>query len=284
MPDRLLGRPGNWTIVECESCRLTQTRPRPSRKSIGRFYPVRYQATLAARDTSTRSKAHVALTRLRDAPFRLRYGEQRAQRPTPERRKLLEIGCAAGSNLAAYAAAGWQVRAIERSKELAQIAAERAGIARDRVLAVPAEEAEFDDDEFDLIVMFHVIEHLHDPLAVLRSARRWLRHGGQIEIGCPNYASLERRLFGRYWIGLDLPRHLYHYTPRTLTATLQRASFEVTSILPEHEHVSTPLSISAALDGIRGKQRPVTNSRFRQLAVLPYTVASRAWAPSLACS
>ena len=74
----------------------------------------------------------------------------------------------------------------------------------------------FPDASFDLIVMYHVIEHLHDPLAVLRSARRWIRDGGALEVGCPNYGSLEptnlRLVLDR--AGCP-PRHLSHFTPST---------------------------------------------------------------------
>jgi SAM-dependent methyltransferase len=274
--DRLLGLPGDWAIAECEECGLVQTRPRPDRASIRHFYPDDYELALGAPRARKRAKPLAALADLRDAPFRGRYGRQHVRKPSDDRRELLEIGPAGGANLARYVAVGWNVTAVEPSPGLAAIAARRAGIPSDRVVSVPAEEAEFDENRFDLIVMFHVIEHLHDPVGVLGGARRWLSEGGTLEIGCPNYASLERRLFGRFWIGLDVPRHLYHFTPATLSAMLEKVGFEVTSIAPELEYCSTSLSSSAALDALRGLRRPVRASRGLRLAVTPFTAASRA--------
>lgn len=274
LSDLLLGRRGEWTVAECERCGMVQTRPRPDPDSISRFYPPEYGRALSA----ALPRGHgtlAALAAVRDAPFHLRYGRQRAHSPAHGRDSLLEIGCAAGVNLVSYVDAGWDARAIEPGAELAAVAAERAGIPPDHVQNSSAEDAVFADASFDLIVMYHVIEHLHDPLAVLRSARKWIREGGTLEIGCPNYGSLERRIFGSYWIGLDVPRHLSQFTPSTLTRMLKEAGFKVTAIVPEREYLTTSLSASAALDGLLGRRRAVPGSRAMQLVTLPYAVASR---------
>lgn len=78
---------------------------------------------------------------------------------------------------------------------------------------------------FDVVTMWHSLEHVHRPLAILREAYRLLVPGGKLIIATPNIESLPFRVFGRSWFGLDLPRHLTHFTPRTLTAMLQTAGF-----------------------------------------------------------
>lgn len=281
VPDLLLAQPGEWSICECVSCGLAQLRPRPGRDSIHAFYPPAYELSIGSRDTAPGSGTRRAIGEIAEAPARLRYGPQRCRAPADDRhRELLEIGCAAGVNLARYAQVGWNVSAVEPSAELAAAAAERAGVSPERITVASAEEARFSDDSFDLIVMYHVIEHLHDPLAVLCSARRWLRDEGMLEIGCPNFGSLQRRIYGRYWMGLDPPRHLYHFTPATLTAMLERAGFTVTSVVPEQEHVSTALSVGAALDGLFGRRRPMGSGRSARVlfaAIAPFAALSRAF-------
>lgn len=273
--DRLLGLGGEWTIERCTSCGLVQTRPRPDRASIGGFYPDVYEVSVGSTPDRRPGSALRILTELRDAPFRLRYGRQRLTPPPHRCADLLEIGCAGGVNLVRYASAGWTVHAVEPSRALGDMAAARAGIPRDRVTTASAEDAEFPAGGFDMIVMFHVIEHLHDPLGVLRKTHRWLRPGGRLEISCPNFGSLERRLFGRFWMGLDLPRHLYHLTPATLTEILSRAGFETSSIVPEDESCTTSLSASAALDALRRRHPPLHARRSVHIGLLPAATLTR---------
>src|SRR5437870_4946655 len=73
--------------------------------------------------------------------------------------------------------------------------------------------------------MWHSLEHVHSPLNVLREAHRLLARGGRLYVAVPNIDSLPFRWFGAAWYGLDLPRHLTHFTPPTLALMLQRAGF-----------------------------------------------------------
>jgi SAM-dependent methyltransferase len=254
---------------------LAQTRPRPTRLAIDRFYPEEYEVGVDAGTGAKGLLPRPALIELRDLPARLRYGRQRGQAPAAATPTLLEIGCGGGRDLARYAAAGWDVWAIEPMASVATLAAERAGVDPDRIATVPAEEADFPPGAFDRIIMFHTIEHLHDPLEVLRAAQRWLRCGGELQISCPNYASLQRRLFGRHWFGLDVPRHLYHFTPSTLTAMLASAGFSVGTIVPEHEYCSIGVSLSLTLDAMRHSSGPARISRKLHLAAMPFSVFAR---------
>jgi ubiquinone/menaquinone biosynthesis C-methylase UbiE len=79
---------------------------------------------------------------------------------------------------------------------------------------------------FDIVTMWHSLEHVHDPLAVLKSAYRLLAPGGRLLVAAPNIDSLPFRYFGPAWYGLDLPRHLTHFTPATLRAVLRCAGFQ----------------------------------------------------------
>lgn len=80
-------------------------------------------------------------------------------------------------------------------------------------------------ESFDVITMWHALEHVHEPMPVLREARQLLSPGGKLMITVPNIDSLAFRWFGRYWFGLELPRHLTHFTPASLLEMLQRCGF-----------------------------------------------------------
>jgi SAM-dependent methyltransferase len=78
--------------------------------------------------------------------------------------------------------------------------------------------------------MWQSLEHVHDPLEVLQEAHRLLVPGGRIWIAVPNIDSLPYRWFGAAWFGLDLPRHLTHFTPWTLHLMLEQAEFRVSPV------------------------------------------------------
>src|SRR5436305_600698 len=83
---------------------------------------------------------------------------------------------------------------------------------------------------FDVITMWQSLEHVHHPLPVLAEAQRLLVPGGTLVVSVPNIDSLPFRWFGTSWIGLDLPRHLTHFTPPTLRLMLEHAGYRIGSL------------------------------------------------------
>jgi SAM-dependent methyltransferase len=134
----------------------------------------------------------------------------------------LEIGCGDGHLLAALQALGWRVLGIERSADAAMEAQRRgvgACVADPTNLGLPAASS-------DLVIFWHVLEHLDDPHGALREARRLLRDGGRLVVAAPNLASWQARLLGSRWYHLDVPRHLFHFTPQTLERLLLETGFQ----------------------------------------------------------
>jgi SAM-dependent methyltransferase len=95
------------------------------------------------------------------------------------------------------------------------------------VLTGTLERVAFPDDEFDLVIMWHVLEHIHTPGAMLREVSRILKPGGTLLVAVPNFDSLEAGFSGPGWFHLDVPRHLTHFTPRTLRSVLDQAGLQV---------------------------------------------------------
>jgi 2-polyprenyl-3-methyl-5-hydroxy-6-metoxy-1,4-benzoquinol methylase len=127
--------------------------------------------------------------------------------------RLLDIGCGNGRPMRRLIDAGWSAIGIDADVE-AVAAARSAGLdARQGALKTQ----QFPDQHFDVILMSHVIEHLTDPLDELKECRRILKPSGSIVIATPNALSFGHRLCGRYWPGLDVPRHLQIFTPNALT-------------------------------------------------------------------
>jgi SAM-dependent methyltransferase len=134
---------------------------------------------------------------------------------------MLEIGCAAGVFLRLMAERGWQVEGLELSERAA-------GLAKSQGLPVQVgslENAADPSAPYDLIVGWHVFEHLHHPLIVLEKLRQWSRPGGWLAMSMPDASCWEMSFFKTRWYGLQLPNHLFHYTPSTLTALLARTGW-----------------------------------------------------------
>jgi SAM-dependent methyltransferase len=120
--------------------------------------------------------------------------------------------------------AGWKVTGMDLSEEVVQRLRNDFGLT---ALVGSLPHAELGEHSFDVITMRHSLEHVHHPLDVLRAAHRLLVPGGKLIVSAPNIDSLPFKWFGRYWRGLDLPRHLTHFTPDTLQLMLARSGFDV---------------------------------------------------------
>jgi 2-polyprenyl-3-methyl-5-hydroxy-6-metoxy-1,4-benzoquinol methylase len=120
--------------------------------------------------------------------------------------------------------------------DLSARAVERARAATGlRILAGSLPHADLDPNTFDVITMWHSLEHVPDPKHVLEAARKLLTWDGKLVVAVPNIDSLAFRTFGSHWYGLDLPRHLTHFTPWTLRLLLERSGFRVHSIRMERQ-------------------------------------------------
>jgi 2-polyprenyl-3-methyl-5-hydroxy-6-metoxy-1,4-benzoquinol methylase len=228
--DLLHDSPGEFTVVQCCSCGLMRTNPRPTAATIGAFYPDNYGPYLS---TQVGHAPPAAPPRRKRLPAALR----RAMDPNTERLpamapgRLLEIGCASGGFLHRMADQGWQVQGIEYSATAAQ-AARSAGY---RVHTGPLETAPPPDEPFDLIVGWMVLEHLHDPVGSLRKLRAWAKPGAWLVLSVPNAKSLEFQLFKERWYALQLPTHLHHFTPETLGKVLRAGGWSVETVF--HQRV-----------------------------------------------
>jgi SAM-dependent methyltransferase len=138
----------------------------------------------------------------------------------------LDVGCGSGDFLLRMRGRGWEVLGVEPDP-VAAAAARRSDLdVRDGMLA----DAAFADDTFDAIVLSHVIEHVHDPIALLRECHRVLRPGGVLVMMTPNLSSVGHRRFGADWRGLEPPRHLHVFSVEALAACVQRVGLVLSEV------------------------------------------------------
>ncbi len=138
-------------------------------------------------------------------------------------------------------------------------------------------DAPFQPDSFDAITCFHVFEHLYQPRAVLAKVSEWLKPGGIFYTMMPNIDSAGARIFRSYWYSLELPRHLYHFSPASLRNLASLAALQEVSVTT-HREIFLESSVRYVLD--EGSRRlgisrvPLARTK---AATLPWKVVRKAF-------
>ena len=235
-----LGKPPfpSWHCLECELTWLTDP---PSGDALSALYDSGYYGGSTPRGGGFTRALHQMnnLVRLRELDHR-------------HTGHLLDVGCGKGRFLAAARNAGWHGVGIEFSDASATFAKEMYGI--DVIVGDFASVSL--SQQFDVVTLWHVLEHLADPIAALQRAASILRPGGRLVVSVPNNRSLQAKLGGDEWFHLDLPRHAFHFTPRSLEVMVNRAGLDVARIgyfYPEMEVVGLVQTVlnRSGLDGGR---------------------------------
>jgi len=140
---------------------------------------------------------------------------------------LLDLGCSSGSFLELMRGESWKLYGIEMSAEVARTAEAKSGA---EVFVGSILDAHFPPASFDVITCFDVLEHLYEPRRVMARVSEWLKPGGIFYVLVPNIDSAEGRVLGSYWHGLELPRHLFHYSPASLKYLAKAAGLTEVSL------------------------------------------------------
>ena len=203
-------------LVRCAGCGLVFQAEQPTDAELADAYADFY----ARPGKRFGSVVESAVARFRDSRARM------ATRLTVAGGRVLDVGCGRGAFLAAMQRRGFRVRGTEFSEAAAANVA-LAGVEIDVGELAPGMYA---DASFDLVCIWHVLEHCRRPDRTLRATRDALVPGGALMVAVPNYDSLQARWSKTAWFHLDLPRHLYQFTPATLARLLADAGFRVESL------------------------------------------------------
>jgi len=244
--DKLFHVSGVWGHLRCRSCGLIWLSPQPISEDRASMYSTYY--THVAEDCLgwlvwLRRRLKLALLSSASGYRAVASGWLSAQvgrilsviPPLREMRslgimclegtkkgRLLDVGSGSGNFLAFMRDAGWEVYGVEPDAEAAKLASQCFGVS---VVVGSLAKAGFPDGFFDAVTLNHVIEHLDDPVELLRQCHRVLRPGGRCVVVTPNVESLGHRMFGQSWFHLDPPRHLHLFSLGTLRAAAERSGF-----------------------------------------------------------
>ncbi len=237
--DRMFNIPGVFVVKKCNNCGLVFQSPQPTQKILKKHYPkqqyysykkeIKGLSGLISKFRTYLIKHYYEPNFLSTAFSLVVKGVPAIpKRPKLKTAKILDVGCGSGATLQLLKDLGWDVYGLEIDKNAVKAAKER-GLSNVR-LGGYEEISNFPNNYFDSIRLYHVIEHIPDPIKCLKLIHKKLKPGGEILLGTPNNDSVVSHLFGPYWYNLDMPRHLFIFSPYTLSKIARAQDFRHLSL------------------------------------------------------
>jgi SAM-dependent methyltransferase len=187
--------------------------------------------------------------------------------------RLLDVGCGNGTLLKLLQRRGFDVFGYESSDEAARIANDE-GV--NVVSGETLETAEFGAASLDIVTLFHVMEHVPEPRAILAEVRRILRPSGRILVQVPNIESWQSKLCGARWYGLDVPRHIINYSSYSIRRLLLDCGFRIRRVRHFNLRDNAAAFASSISPGLDPMSRCVRASRHRRREPAPVAWAKHA--------
>lgn len=211
--DRFHAGSEEYHLHRCHECSCVWLANPPVPEEMGQHYSSDY---------------HKAITLSGESSPESRWGWARdAIRKYHNAGSILDVGCSSGAFLSVMNDGSWKLFGIEMESSTAQRAESSTGA---RVFVGDALAAPFAANSFDVITSFDLLEHVYHPMNFLAKVHEWLKPGGIYFVAVPNVDSWEARLFKSYWYGLELPRHLTHFSPRSLRQAMASLKFKERSL------------------------------------------------------
>ena len=212
----------SFLAMRCRSCGLIYLNPRPTLDELPRIYPPTYHAYNFSKNRFGivyRARSTIEAGRL------LRWCHD-----LPDNARILDVGCGDGFHLGllrAYGKPGWRLEGVEPSASAAR-EARKAGLTVHEGIV---QQLDLPRDSYDLVLLIQTIEHVDDPVGVLRAVRSLLRPGGRVVIVTDNTDTIDFKIFqGRHWGGYHFPRHWNLFNRATLRALARKVEMEVETL------------------------------------------------------
>lgn len=206
----------SFTVMSCDHCHLLFTVPRPDPSRLGSYYKSEKYFSHQENTQGFIPRVYESVKKVN-----LRNKIRMASEGLPVG-SVLDIGCGVGDFLRGMQQAGWKVTGIEPDCDAQQIALKRLN-----TLPIPPDQSgTLANASFDLITMWHVLEHVEDLHHQIDELYRLLKPGGRLLIAVPNYKSYDAQVYREFWAAWDVPRHLNHFSSDTLRSIIKSKSFQ----------------------------------------------------------
>jgi SAM-dependent methyltransferase len=212
-----------FTICICDNCGLKFTNPRPSSDNIARYYE---SEDYISHSNKKSGLIPVLYQKVRNITLKQKLKLLRSFQPKAGR--ILDYGCGTGEFLNTMRSAGWECIGLEPGDKAANAARNNYGLE----IKDPASLRDLPDASFDVITLWHVLEHVHDLDNTLSLIVDKLKSSGTIFIAVPNASSWDAEHYGDHWAAYDVPRHLYHFHSGSIGKLFANHGLNLQKVLP----------------------------------------------------
>ncbi|MCB0804787.1 MAG: class I SAM-dependent methyltransferase [Bacteroidales bacterium] len=211
-----------FSINQCSDCGFLFTNPRPKDVDLPAYYDSKEYISHSNTKTGTVSKLYQLVRN-----YTLGKKVQLITKYIPEG-KVLDIGCGTGEFLFTMQQSGFEVSGIEPNPEARKFGQEKHGLT-----VYPEEHLEkFQETKFEVITMWHVLEHVSDLQNRMKQLKKLLHQSGILIIAVPNPASMDAAIYKKFWAAYDLPRHLFHFRKEDIKNLANQHGFNIIKIYP----------------------------------------------------
>lgn len=202
-----------FSVYWCGKCSLWQTVPRLSTAELAPYY-----AGVYYKQRKSFTDSHINRVRLRHI--------ENARTHTDTGRIIVDIGCGNGALVEMLIARGWDAQGTEVAPPEHFVSEN----VRNHISIGEFSQLSFPSETFDVATIWHVLEHLPDPRTYLKELHRTQKQNGLLIIEVPNIDSWQARLTKQNWFNLDVPRHVFHFNPESITRLLEEEGFRITRL------------------------------------------------------
>jgi SAM-dependent methyltransferase len=212
----------DFAIQQCTNCGFRLTNPRPTADRIGEYYK---SEDYVSHNDSGGGLINTAYRTVRS--YTLQSKLALINKLNKGQGRILDVGCGTGAFLETCKNGGWAVMGMEPDPDARAIAVQK--------LSVPIQPS-LDElsgmGPFDIISLWHVLEHIPDLNHAIPQLKNLLAGEGTLLIAVPNSDSYDATYFKEYWAAYDVPRHLHHFTPSTIEPLFKKHGFRLVEQKP----------------------------------------------------
>jgi 2-polyprenyl-3-methyl-5-hydroxy-6-metoxy-1,4-benzoquinol methylase len=213
-----------FEIVHCNDCTLRFTQDVPVLEEIGQYYK--------SEDYISHTNTNKGLINRLYQRVRVRTMKQKAavvkKYTGLQTGNLLDVGSGTGTFLHTMRLQGWRVSGLEPDADARELARTEYGVESNPSHLLFS----LDSCSFNAVTLWHVLEHVHALHEYVEQMKKLLAKNGVLFIAVPNYTTKDARVYGKYWAGYDVPRHLYHFSPKAMQTLMEQHGLEIAGMLP----------------------------------------------------
>lgn len=209
-----------FEIVRCNNCSFLFTNPRPEEALIGKYYK---SDNYISHSNTSKGLINKLYHQVRNITLNQKL--KLINKLSPEKGKILDVGCGTGYFLKTCINNNWEAYGTEPDDSTRKYASDYTGIViKDSLFTL--------QDKFNIITLWHVLEHIHQLDKNLQKLVELLDQKGKLIIAVPNCNSYDANYYKEYWAAYDVPRHLYHFTPESINKLVSRYNLIIKEIVP----------------------------------------------------